>query len=207
MLLVVVVVDVAMREKSGRWGGLGGWKRQQGGRDVLIMHSSTWEVWWNSKWFDLWRLAKQPIYSSVSAVNRHRHVPAPSLPHPRHCRSPSPALSHTRLNICAHSRNTSLGSVYLLYRFFLFFCVFFFYFFAEYCHRRLNRCFWSLSGMPSLPTVRRCSSSGPHSFTHFGLSVRNSRKVNCPRRVNTVRHPATALPSPAEHTYVYKHYE
>lgn len=128
MLLVVVVVDVAMREKSGRWGGLGGWKRQQGGRDVLIMHSSTWEVWWNSKWFDLWRLAKQPIYSSVSAVNRHRHVPAPSLPHPRHCRSPSPALSHTRLNICAHSRNTSLGSVYLLYRFFLFFCVFFYIF-------------------------------------------------------------------------------
>lgn len=91
--------------------------------------------------------------------------------------------------------------------FFCFFFVLFFYFFAEYCHRRLNRCFWSLSGMPSLPTVRRCSSSGPHSFTHFGLSVRNSRKVNCPRRVNTVRHPATALPSPAEHTYVYKHYE
>lgn len=142
-------------------GGVGGWKRQQGGRDVLIMHSGTWEVWWNGKWFDLWRLTKQPIDSSISAVNQRRHVPAPC------CLTlgivtPSPALSHLATRLCSQLQH-QLGVSFLYYTFLFIF----FYFFCSFLQNTVTIASTTVFG--HCPACHHCPLSG--GAAALGLTV------------------------------------
>lgn len=118
-----------------------------------------------------------------------------TLPH-WHC--------HTWLNICAHSHNTSYGegSLFFVFCFCFFTFLFFIYMFCRILSPSPQPLFLVTVWQASLPTVQRCGSSEPWSFTHFGLSVRNSRKVNCPMRVGTTYWLAAAPPSAVTHKYI-----
>lgn len=167
------------------------------------MHSGTWEVWWNGKWLTSGTRqnnlrAPQCRRWAGAGVSQHLVASPSTLSLPRwHC--------HARLKICAHSHNTSWGGGEGV-KFFVAFFLLFFIFFYKFC-----RILSSPTPQPlflvtvrhaSLPTVRRCGSSEPRSFAHFGLSVRNSRKVNRPRRVGTTYWLAAASPSAATRTYI-----